>query len=495
MLSTIANYHQTVFFTKTYQDIAFDFEVTFNPYGEIIQVDIPFLKLPETAQKLTVGGEPKKVIERLVPYAKLFRFSVPLALMGYLTGEEWQKFGAKISPSNAVIRRINFKKEITDEWVKKAWKLHYQAASSSSFSLLANLFQNEDSNMNSGLEKIRRMTHPFELVEEVLLALFPFLKNKTAIHTVFATLAKFPNENNYRFLLQQLKDKKQKAYHRTIIIGLLPYQTAELRDFLLDYFSRNRYDAHFYLLTAIVAALKHYPDEEVTDLMFSLLMDDSLCDMAYANLLAFGHNPETIAQKMRGLLQFANRYFKVKCLLMLFKRKITDVSLWPTSNEIIDAYLSLWKAKKYKGIEGLLAKRQDETTLPRLKKLIDSAVIRYRTGAIYEYAELGNIEDTWLIFNCLTKENLASFKHILNALSNLSYRHPNAEIVLPLLELKQQFDTFSFKYELFRVVNTIVRGTSVTDSRLPVLLRAELEAETSEEMKEDIMAILEKLAG
>ena len=100
----------------------YQYRVTYSIFGEILKIELPFLKLPINAQRLTKGKDTEKYLLGLENQKKLLRYKIPLAILGFWKTEEFNEISNSISDRELELGMElpdDFLPLISDSWLKE----------------------------------------------------------------------------------------------------------------------------------------------------------------------------------------------------------------------------------------------------------------------------------------------------------------------------------------------------------------------------------------
>lgn len=333
---------QTVFNLEV-EDENFEFIVHHTVYGEVLKVENAFLQLPKTAQALMYKEKKReKIIKKLEFQTAIFRFLVPIAVLGYMERREWEKFEKAVKKlENEIPNFQEQEKKINDPWVIEAHNIHEEEEYFYALSTLAGIGM---------LGAPSRQTHhlPQSLVQPMLLTMLPHFEKDTDLSKspqrgwselwmCFSAFQHCPNEEIKAILMKRLFDEKYKNYWDSILKGLRPYTDKQTGEQLLLFYHQHKDDFTGSETRPLVSALKNFDNPETRTILWKILVSEysyAAVD-AYLALNEWGISDKQIIKKVRPNLIAKTSLEHVESALKVYKH-LKNRSIVPTIEEMIE---------------------------------------------------------------------------------------------------------------------------------------------------------------
>lgn len=515
----------TVTFSKTLKETTFDFDVTFNIFGEVLEVKNYFLQLPKTAQQLMLGRQADDIDTYLKAHIQLFSLTVPLIAAGYVEKEFKEKSWAKFSEAIREMRKAHpdFKKispikSVEKPWVKKiwGWKLSFEEARE--LFQIAELAIKRAEMRSSNFDNLLLIDGYIEELSWILfnisnceVQLEKSQKNRryrwrTPIPHIYTLIKQFPHKKYYDVLLENLQKEAYEKSHYEIIEALGKYDNPELRTIFLQLLQKK---VNTDLLSYILVALQKYPDKEVKNIMFSYLTSENVGMFAYNNLVYFGVTEQEIAAHIFPLFKMGVETSKLLHAMRIYeKMHMHSIPSFKYMKIMIEMH---WKKSHHSIPTNLLGKYPLEETVAWLQEMLRHEHINVKRQAMAEYGRLAKKKDIYYVIEILNKETdvyfpppkpntprryrYDGFPNVLTILENKihSFSFSPPDLILPLLELSRKCHIDNDKKIIFRIISRKLSKKATREESILEYIKDEFNDKMSDSLRRILISILGKL--
>ncbi|PHN02630.1 HEAT repeat domain-containing protein [Flavilitoribacter nigricans] len=442
MSLTPAAWLQTESFVANVDGQDFVFTLTVNPYGEVLEIRNNFLDLPPAAQSLLVGSKTAAIRRKLKQIQSIIPFYVPLATLGYSSGEEWAGIGEKIRLHQQEIPPEElppFEDLLRDDWVKQLYRLHEKGEKK----LLENLSLLIDHKKDNRWVFFRMFNEsPCPLAEPVLHCLYPMESDREVRVEIIDGISILKNERSRRFLCKELSRKKNASLYRPLLHGLAGYKHDKIRLQLLKLYQEDREtivnDYHDYFIRALLP----YSGPEV-----ELIMKEALNGPhAYSGLYAFnffrerGADPDVMAGKLHEQLRRKESAQHVLSALHVLKSLDNEAYL-PTSEELVNLFL--WNSSAEGSnqlqwqLKEVLRNCVEEIHFTQLEPMLGDPDPEIRIAAL-DFFEMGQGKEFMQIVKLLEDPDDRVKKRALRNIQEMSHRFRAPQALDPLVRMWEQ---------------------------------------------------------
>lgn len=437
-------------FTREFEGNFYEFSLLLNGYGEVMAVENHFLQLPPAARQLMAGNAQKKVSAYLSAWEGLLRFYAPLAVMGYMPGEEWEKIHAAVrplQPGGSFKKMTDQDREFSDAWVREVYALEESGAGYTVFPHLANLLLLEnDLEKYTALMEIRKAGKL--LTEPVLFALLPVQAHNMVIRHIYETIGLLGTEKGVRFLISKLADREQSDFHVTILGGLARVEDAVLREQmlapLLNYFRNAPFgltDNEYARL--LIRFFKDFPRPEIRQFLWIILKGFRMepAKAAFEILVAYGEEEGTIARELHYVFATPKPPLEyIKSALAIYG-KVENRALLPPSNELLDLFL--WNCRNLTDtvfiqmVAYVMKRRLGDGIYSRLSPFLQHQEKAVREGAKLFFNKQGKT-DFEQLYSRLQVESVKGKKAVLECIRHLAAGFGAPYLIRGLMQMKEQ---------------------------------------------------------
>lgn len=257
----------------------FRYQVTYTIFGEVLAIDIPILKLPEQAQRMTLGENTETYLEQLTTHSGMIKYMLPLIVLGFWKTEEYNHIVKNVEEREAdLVGEIpeDFLPLITDDWVRRVYlKLKSDVENKHTVDFWNNLVCLVVADKKYPYDLFQKLGKDhYDLPHEILVVKIKLEKRRRELHFLFEGLAYFPHPEIESFLIETLKETKvegNKVLLSSIYKGLSVYQSEENYKLFLSEYERHKEDGQLFLIGPLLQHLYHYRTSAVLKIAMSLI--------------------------------------------------------------------------------------------------------------------------------------------------------------------------------------------------------------------------------
>ncbi len=347
----------------------YQYRVTYSIFGEILKIELPFLKLPSNAQQLTKGKDTENYLLRLENYKNLLRFQIPLAILGFWKTDEFLQISASINERESELGKDlpdNFLSFISDPWLKEFYyKIKEditQKGTGDFWRGLAGLMSNDPTVLESSFRYLR--TYSWQLPADIIGKRWPTLTSRPVLRHFYQHAYLYPSEATRSWLLKELPGEQSTFFRGLIIRGLSVYQEKTIYEALINHY-HSQVEMGEGESEILISALSTYDTPTVRSIAWNALVGKNYfaAKAAHDVLIKQGVHEKKIAEKLT-LGIFNDQYSdRVNSLLSRFQH--LENTEWLLTSEQFLAR-AVYAVKKNKSIrpQTNLASLLDRTWQP-----------------------------------------------------------------------------------------------------------------------------------
>ncbi len=347
----------------------YQYRITYSIFGEILKIELPFLKLPPNAQQLTKGKDTENYLLRLENYKNLLRFQIPLAILGFWKSDEFLSISDSIQKRESELGNElpdNFLPFITDSWLKEFYlKIKEDIAQKGTGDFwrgLADLMSHDAMALEKSFRYLR--AYFWQLPAPIIGNLWPVLSSRPVLRHFYQHAHLYPLETTKIWLLKKLSSEESTFFRGLILRGLSVYQEDVVYQALINHY-QNQVEMGEGESEILISALSAYDTPAVKSIAWSALVGKNYfaAKAAHEVLNKQGVEEEKIAEKLTQAMlndQYSNR---VNSLLSRFQH-LENTDLLLTSEQFLARAVYAVKKDKNVRLQTNLASLLDRTWQP-----------------------------------------------------------------------------------------------------------------------------------
>ena len=353
----------------------YQYRVTYSIFGEILKIELPFLKLPANARQLIKGKDTENYLLGLENYKKLLRFQIPLAILGFWRTDEFLQISSSIKERESELGEglpDNFLPFITDPWLKEFYlKIKEDIAQKGTGDFwrgLAGLMTHDPVVMEASFRYLR--AYSWELPAAIIGNLWPLVNSRVVLRHFYEHAHLYPSQSNRDWLLKSLPSEESTFFRGLMLKGLSVYQDESVYQALMRHYETQK-EMGEGEAEILLSALSTYNTPEVQLIAWSALVGKNYfaAKAAHDVLNKQGVDEKKIAEKLT--LSILNDQYsdRVNSLLSRFQ-DLENKDLLLSSEQFLAR--SVYAVKKHKDIrpQTNLANLLDRTWQPGTLSII-----------------------------------------------------------------------------------------------------------------------------
>jgi len=175
----------------------YQYRITYSIFGEILEIEAPFFKLPSNAQQLTKGKDTGKYLSELEQQKKLLRYKIPLAILGFWKSDEFNQISKSIATRELELGTDlpdDFLSLISDPWLKEFYlKIKYDITEKGSGDFwrgLAGLMSNDPVILEESFRYLR--AYDWKLPAEIIGDFWPTISDRRVLRHFYEHAHLYP---------------------------------------------------------------------------------------------------------------------------------------------------------------------------------------------------------------------------------------------------------------------------------------------------------------
>ncbi len=353
----------------------YQYRVTYSIFGEVLKIELPFLKLPVNAQRLTKGKDTEKYLLELESQKKLLRYKIPLAILGFWKTDEFLQISNSIAERASELGTESpddFLSLISDPWLREFYlKIKEdisQKGSGDYWRGLAGLMSNDPVKLEESFRYVR--SYPWQLPAEIIGDLWPTINDRSVLRHFYQHAHLYPTASTQNWLLKELPIEKATFFRGLMLRGLARFQNSRVYDFLLNHYQTQR-EMGEGEAEILITALSEYDTEEVRTIAWKALIGKNYfaAKAAHAVLNKQGINEKVIANKLTIAFLDDQYSDRVNSLLTRFQ-SLEDSSLLLSSQQFLIRSINAVKHHKNVRPQTNLSSLLDRTWEPNTLGMI-----------------------------------------------------------------------------------------------------------------------------
>ncbi len=254
----------------------YQYRVTYSIFGEILKIELPFLKLPLNAQQLTKGKDTEKYLLALEYQKKLLRYKIPLAILGFWKTDEFDQINTSISKRESELGADlpdDFLPLISDPWLSDFYlKIKEDISKKGTGDFwrgLAGLMSNDPVILETSFRFLR--AYSWKLPAAIIGDLWPTIKDRSVLRHFYQHAHLYPSEITQNCLLRELPKEGATFFRGLILKGLAVYQNATVYQTFLDHYQTQQ-EMGEGEAEILISALSKYDTPEVRAIAWKALI-------------------------------------------------------------------------------------------------------------------------------------------------------------------------------------------------------------------------------
>jgi len=361
--------------TITANQDQYQYRITYSIFGEIMKIELPFLKLPLNAQQLTKGKDTENYLLRLENYKKLLRFQIPLTIVGFWKTDEFYQINASIKNRESELGDDlpdNFLSFISDPWLKMFYlKIKEDIAQKGTGDFwrgLMGLMSHDPVVLEVSFRYLR--AYSWSLPAAIIGDLWPILNSRPVLRHFYQHAHLYPSESTKGWLLKVLPTEGSTFFRGLILRGLSVYQDAAVYQALIHHY-RTQTEMGEGESEILITALTAYQTPEVRSIAWKALVGKNYfaAKAAHEVLIKQKIDEKKIAEKLT-LSMLNDQYSdRVNSLLSRFQHLENTEFLLPSEQFLTRAAYAVKKNKNIRP-QTNLASLLDRTWRPNTLGII-----------------------------------------------------------------------------------------------------------------------------
>ncbi len=318
----------------------YQYRVTYSIFGEILKIELPFLKLPTNAQQLTKGKDTEKYLSELEFQKKLLRYKIPLAILGFWKTDEFNQINSSIANREAALGKElpdNFLPLISDLWLREFYlKIKEDIAAKGTGDFwrgMAGLMSNDSVILEESFRYLR--AYNWKLPAEIIGDLWPTISDRRVLRHFYDHAHLYPSEPTKLWLLKELLSEGSTFFRGLILKGLAEFEDPLVYKALLNHYETPK-EMGEGEAEILISALSIYNTPEVHAIAWRALIGKNYfaAKAAHQALSLQGVTESMIAEKLKVVI-LDNKYSdRMNSLLSRFQN-ITDTELLLTAKQFL----------------------------------------------------------------------------------------------------------------------------------------------------------------
>lgn len=318
----------------------YQYRLTYSIFGEILKVELPFLKLPPNAQRLTKGKDTENYLLALENHKNLLRFQLPLGISEFWKTDEFFHISQSIDKRESELGDKlpeTFLPFVSDPWLKEFYlKIKEdieQKGTGDFWRGLAGLMSHDAATLESSFRYLR--AYSWQLPAAIIGAIWPLLKSRPVLRHFYENAHLYPSEDTKNWLLKVLPSEKSTFFRGLILKGLSVYVEDTVYQSLILHFNTEK-EMGEGESEILVAALGLYQTEEVLSILWKFLVSKNYfaAKAAHNALIARGISEEKIAERLTAIFTNDQYTDRTNSLLSRFQQ-LENSELLLTSEQFL----------------------------------------------------------------------------------------------------------------------------------------------------------------
>jgi len=355
----------------------YQYRVTYSIFGEILKIDLPFLKLPTNAQQLTKGKETEKYLSELELQKKMLRYKIPLAILGFWKTDEFNQISTSIANRELVLGTglpDDFLPLISDLWLREFYlKIKEDIAAKGTGDFwrgMVGLMSNDPVILEESFRYLR--AYDWKLPAAIIGDLWPTLSDRRVLRHFYDHAHLYPSEPTKNWLLKELPKEGSTFFRGLILKGLAAFEDPLVYKTLLNHYEAQKETGEGEA-EILMSALSNYNTPEVHAIAWRSLIGRNYfaAKAAHQALSLQGVAESNIAEKLKVVILNNEYSDRMNSLLSRFQN-ITNTELLLSAKQFLTR--SAYAVKMHKNIrpQTNLASLLDRTWTPdTLGNIID----------------------------------------------------------------------------------------------------------------------------
>lgn len=318
----------------------YQYLVTYSIFGEILQVELPFLKLPLNAQRLTKGKDTENYLLDLASQKKLLRYKLPLAILGFWKTDEFRKISTSINTREAALGAQlpdDFLPLIKDPWLQdfylKIKKDISQKGTGDFWRGLAGLMSDDPMILEESFRFLR--AYRWKLPAEIIGDIWPTISDRRVLRHFYEHAHLYPFAPTQDWLLKALPNEESTFFRGLILRGLAVYSDPLIYAALLNHYETQKEmgEGESELL---ITALSEYNTPEVHAIAWEALTGKNYfaAKSAHQTLIKQGVPETVVAEKLTESIRDNQYSDRVNSLLSRFQ-SLQDTELLLSAEQFL----------------------------------------------------------------------------------------------------------------------------------------------------------------
>jgi len=318
----------------------YQYHLTYSVFGEVLKIELPFLKLPSNAQRLTKGKNTEKYLLRLNYYKELLKFQIPLSILGFWPTEEFLSISVAIKERELELGGDlpdDFLPFINDPWLKDFFlRIKEDIAQKGTGNFwrgLAGLMTNDPVVLETSFRYLR--AYSWQLPAALIGHLWPILNGRPVIRHFYQHADLYPSELTKNWLLKELVLEKSTFFRGLILKGLSVYQEETVYQTLVAHYQTQQ-EMGEGESEMLIGALSAYDTPEVQAIAWKALVGKNYfaAKAAHNVLLKQGVDEKRVAEKLTVFF-FDNQFIAGINSLMSRFQQLADDDLLLSSRQFL----------------------------------------------------------------------------------------------------------------------------------------------------------------
>ncbi len=223
----------------------YQYRVTYSIFGEILKIELPFLKLPTNAQQLTKGKDTEKYLSELELQKNLLRYKIPLAILGFWKTDEFKQISISIAKRELALGTAlpdDFLPLISDPWLSDFYLKIKQDISEKGtgdyWRGLAGLMSNDPVRLEESFRYLR--AYDWKLPAEIIGDLWPIISDRRVLRHFYEHAHLYPSEPTKIWLLKELPSEGSTFFRGLILRGLAEFEDPLVYKTLLNHYEAQK---------------------------------------------------------------------------------------------------------------------------------------------------------------------------------------------------------------------------------------------------------------
>jgi len=304
----------------------YQYRVTYSIFGEILKIELPFLKLPKNAQQLSKGKETEKYLLELEFQKKLLRYKIPLAILGFWKTDEFHQISRSIANRELELGTDlpdNFLPLITDGWLRDFYlkiKQDIQEKGTGDFWRgLAGLMSDDPVTLEESFRYLR--AYDWKLPAEIIGDLWPTISDRRVLRNFYEHAHLYPSDLTKDWLIKELSLEGSTFFRGLIVKGLAAFEDPLVYQALLNHYAAQK-EMGEGEAEMLISGLSIYNTPEVQTIAWSALIGRNYfaAKAAHQALNKQGTPEMIIAQKLKAVILNDKYSDRINSLLSRFQQ-------------------------------------------------------------------------------------------------------------------------------------------------------------------------------